>query len=124
MKTFYPPRSTRYLLAFVGLATTLGCGPIAPTLPEEPCNGVTPGDVVLSEYMADPAGSDTGKQYIEIYNTTDHIVDLGGLTLSQSMSDGSRLNATVLPSLPVSSHSYFVLGDAGDDKSTRPAYLN
>jgi len=124
MKTFDPLRSTHRLFASIGLAATLSCGPAAPTVPAALCNGVTPGDVVLSEFMADPAGSDTGKQYIEVYNTTDHTVDLGGLTLSQSMSDGSRLNASALPSLPVSSHSYFVLGDAGDDKSTRPAYLN
>ena len=102
MKTFDPLRSTHRLFASIGLAATLSCGPAAPTVPAALCNGVTPGDVVLSEFMADPAGSDTGKQYIEVYNTTDHTVDLGGLTLSQSMSDGSRLNASALPSLPVS----------------------
>jgi hypothetical protein len=124
MKTFNTPSPIRYLFAVVSLTVTHGCGPAAPALPEEPCDGVAPGDIVLSEFMADPAGSDTGKQYIELYNTTDHSVDLSGLTVFQSMSDGSRLNATALPSFPVSSHSYFVLGDAGDDKSSRPAYLN
>jgi hypothetical protein len=124
MKTFNAPSPIRCLPAVVGLTVTFGCGPATPTPPAEPCHGVAPGDIVVSEFMADPAGSDTGKQYIEIYNTTDHTVDLGGLTLFQSMSDRSRLNATALPSLPVSSHGYFVVGDAGDDKLTRPTYLN
>jgi len=124
MKTFNASSPIYCLRAVVCLTMTLGCGPTAPTPPQAPCKGVAPGDMVLSEFMADPAGSDTGKQYIEIYNTTDHSVDLSGLTLFQSMSDGSRLNSTALPSLVMSSHSYFVMGDAGDDESTRPAYLN
>jgi hypothetical protein len=123
MKNRASASNTR-LAATFALSAALGCGPTPPTVPEQPCATIVPGDLVISEFMADPAGSDTGKQYVEIYNTTDHTVDLHGLSLFQSMSDGSRLNASVLPAASVASHGYYVLGDAGSDAAARPAYLN
>ena len=36
------------------------------------------GDVVITEVMNNPAGSDTGKEYFEVYNPTDKAIDLEG----------------------------------------------
>jgi hypothetical protein len=112
-----------WLISF-GFAAALGCGPDTPAPPRQPCTGVLPGDVVITEFMADPAGSDTGRQYIELYNAADHTINLGGLSLFQSMADGSRPNAAVLPSVSVPTHGYYVLGDAGEDTEARPAYVS
>ncbi len=106
------------------LALALGCAPDLPDHPDAECKNVAAGELVVTEFMADPAGSDTGKQYIEVYNTTDHVIDLTGLSLFQSLSDGSRLNATVLPRVQIPAHAFFVLGDTGNDVNTRPGYVN
>ncbi len=108
----------------IGLAVAIGCGPGVPAPPEQACASLAAGDLVVTEFMADPAGADAGKQYIEIYNATDRTVDLAGLTLFQSMSDGSRLNTTGLQSGAIPTHGYYVVGDAGSDAQARPAYLS
>jgi len=102
----------------------LGCNPPLPERSTETCKNVTVGDLVVTEFMADPAGSDPGKQYIEIYNTTDRRIDLTGLSLFQSLADGSRLNAIALRGARIPAQTYFVLGDTGNEVSARPAYVN
>ncbi len=106
------------------LALVFGCAPDLPDHPDAACKNVAAGELVLTEFMADPAGSDTGKQYIEIYNTTERAIDLTGLSLFQSLSDGSRLNSIALHGAQIPSHAFFVLGDTGNNVNARPAYVN
>ncbi len=68
-------------LTALGLALTLtaGCEPtddIGPT----PCPAI-PGELVLTEILSDPEGSDTGREWIEIYNAGPEPVDLRGMRL-------------------------------------------
>lgn len=123
MKRIAPVCPLAWFALLFGFAAISGCGPTTPDPPQSPCASVTPGDLIITEFMPDPAGSDTGKQYIEIYNQTDDGIELGGLTLFQSMADGSRENATTLRKAALPSHGYFVLGDAGNNAQARPAYL-
>src|SRR5690349_389793 len=54
------------------------------------------GDLVITEVFADfqapsgGTGTDTGKEWFEIYNNADHPLDLKGLTIVHSRPDGSK----------------------------------
>ena len=124
MKTTNSLKSLAGLVSTGLLALSICCSPTVPDRPDEVCRNVAAGDLLVTEFMADPAGSDTGKQYVEIYNATDHTIDLNGLSLFQSMADGSRLNAIALHSTQVTPHAHFVFGDTGDNVGARPAYVN
>lgn len=124
MKTAKVFHALARLCSSWALAMTIGCAPNLPARPDAQCQNVAAGDLIVTEFMADPAGSDTGKQYIELYNTTDRAIDLTGLSLFQSLSDGSRLNAIVLHDAQIPAHAFFVLGDTGNDVNARPAYVN
>ncbi len=71
------------------------------------------GDVIFTEVMANPAGSDTGTEYFEVYNTTDHDLDLAGCTIT-GKTDSEKfdiapaddgLHDTLIPA-----HGYLVFG--------------
>ena len=64
------------------------------------------GEVVLTELMPNPAGSDTGKEWVEFYNTTSAILDLGQCELSDLATDSH----TILGELVVNPGEYIVLG--------------
>lgn len=109
-----------YLVA----ACACACAPVAPQSAEEICGGRLAGDLVVTEFMADPQDSDTGKQYIELYNITSADIELDGLSLFQSLSDGSREKATVLSGAKVPGRSYFVLGDIAANAVSKPSYVD
>jgi hypothetical protein len=123
-------KTTKSLKLLVGLVSTgllalfACCSPTVPDRPDEACKNVAAGDLLVTEFMADPAGSDTGKQYIEIHNATDHTIDLSGLSLFQSMADGSRLKAIALRGGSITPHAYYVLSDTGDAIDARPSYVS
>jgi hypothetical protein len=102
----------------------LGCAPVMPQVGNQPCQNLNGSDLVVNEFMADPVGQDTGKQYIEIYNAAGRDVDLGGLTVFHSFIDGSRMRAMTLETQKIPAGGYFVAGDTGDDVNARPAYIN
>lgn len=113
----------RVVLSSVSIVI-LGCAPAMPQVAAQACQNLQDGDLVVSEFMADPAGEDTGKQYIEIYNAAGRDVDIGGLTVFHSFIDGSRLRAMTLEAGKILAGGYFVAGDTGDDVNARPAYIN
>lgn len=45
------------------------------------------GDLVITEIMANPAGDDAGLEWFEVYNTSDRVIPLSGLSLSDDGSD-------------------------------------
>jgi hypothetical protein len=76
------------------------------------CAGLLPGDLVFTEYLNDPVGTDTGQEYVELHNPTRATVDLEGLTLYAARVDGSQERAYLFTgSVPVAAGSYLVLGD-------------
>jgi len=85
------------------------------------CADLLPGDLVITEIFADHAapadgsGEDAGKEWIEIYNTTDAAIDLEGLTLAISRLDGASDHSHTIGALTVSPHDYVVLGNVAPE---------
>ena len=48
-----------------------------------------PGDLAIVELLINPAGTDTGREWIEIVNRTGHAVDLSGLNVSDAVNDAA-----------------------------------
>lgn len=90
------------------------CGDPEPSL-EELCRSRLPGDLVISEFMPDPEGTDTGKEYIELYNATGAQLDLKGLTLYVAKVDGSDEKKHSLRAVTIPAGGYLALGDARED---------
>jgi len=44
--------------------------------------------VLISEVLYDPSGSDTGREWVELYNPTGQVVDLSGWSLGDALADG------------------------------------
>jgi hypothetical protein len=74
---------------------------------------VFPGDIIITEFMADPSVvTDANGEWIEIFNTTNNTIDISGFYLSDGGADTTQLiSATPLLIAPA---SYFVLGVNGD----------
>lgn len=67
------------------------------------------GDLVITEIMKNPAGSDSAGEWIEIYNNAGFDVDLSGLTLED---DGG--NSETLGSYTIGDGDYAVIGSNTD----------
>jgi len=94
-------------LVFVSSACDLSSGVVEPT-----CEGWKPGDVVITELLPDPAGTDTGQEWVELHNPGHSVMDLRGLLLYAARSDGSQERAYLFEeSVPVEARGYVVLGD-------------
>ncbi|QSQ20763.1 lamin tail domain-containing protein [Pyxidicoccus parkwayensis] len=90
---------------------------------DEACAGTLAGDLVITEYLNDPVGTDTGQEYVELHNPTRATVDLHGLTLYAARSDGSQERAYLFTSnVPVAAGDYLVLGDVRE--GSLPAHVD
>jgi len=108
------------------LASASACGP------SDPASGckdqLLAGDLVITEVFADfaaPAGgtgTDTGKEWFEIYNNADRPLDLKGLTITHSRPDGSKAKSHTMADVTVAPGQYFTLGNATSDLV--PAYVD
>jgi hypothetical protein len=94
-------------LALVSGACGEPFGEVAPA-----CEGWKSGDVVITELLPDPAGTDTGQEWLEVHNPGPSAVDLRGLLLYAARTDGSQERAYLFEeSVPLESRAYAVLGD-------------
>ncbi|ACF14824.1 hypothetical protein Ctha_2374 [Chloroherpeton thalassium ATCC 35110] len=62
----------------------------------------SPGDLIITEFMADPAGtSDTDGEYVELYNTTSSDIDISGWAIKDTSSNNHTIDAanglTIVP---------------------------
>ena len=67
---------------------------------------VQPGDVVITEIMNNPDGSDTDKEWFEVFNTTGSSIDLDGWVISDLDGESHTIGGTVV----VSASGYAVIG--------------
>ena len=106
------PVSPTAAATLASLLLLCGC-PGDTTTPTGPaCKSLLAGDVVVTEFMADPASTDTGKEWIELHNPTGKDVSLSGVTLFASASDGSKEKTLALPkTLVLPAGGYLALGD-------------
>lgn len=114
----------------VAAATTV-CAACGPSLPSASgCRvSLVPGDLVITEVFADyrassdGGGTDTGKEWFEIYNASGAAIELAGLTIAHSRPDGSKRNTHVVTgSARIAPGQYLTLGDAAPDQL--PAYVD
>lgn len=66
------------------------------------------GDLVITEYLADPAGPDAGFEWFEIWNATDRTIDLSGITVRDNGTDTFVVSAGV----SIDAGAYFVFAEA------------
>lgn len=78
---------------------------------------VGPGDLVINEIMANPdLASDTYAEWLELYNATDHAIDLQGLIFRHEANDPAAVHL-IDASVVVAAHGMVVIGK--DDDVTR-----
>ncbi|HZI07727.1 MAG TPA: lamin tail domain-containing protein [Archangium sp.] len=109
----------------LAVALVLGCGAceLSPGAVAPACEGWRPGDVVLTEFLPDPEGTDTGQEWMELHNPRRSAVDLRGLLLYVARPDGSQERAYLFEeSVPVEPRGHVVLGDVRSD--ALPAHVN
>ena len=92
------------------LVKTYECGYVEP---------IDYGDILITEFLANPTGSDYGQEFVELYNNTPYTIDLNGLMVHDEGSDSFMITSTLL----VEAHSYVVLGstDSDGERSGHPA---
>lgn len=93
--------------------------PLPQVCPELPVGGL-----VVSELRGPQTGADTGGQWIELLNTTDAAVDLGGLTIDITRLDGGGRQQIVVrdPGVEVGARAFVVLG--GFTQADRPSSVD
>jgi hypothetical protein len=107
------------LLITVLTPMALACGSNNPTT--DACKGRKTGDLVITEFLSDPSGTDTGDEWIEIFNTLGTAIDLKGVTLYVKKTDGTGLKSHLIKAGKVEARSYFALGDVRS--GALPAYI-
>ncbi len=100
------------------LAALSACPP--PT-EESPCTALMTGDLVITEVMPDPEGTDTGNEWFEIFNALGSPVELKGLTLVYSSVDGSGSKTHVVRAGTAPARGYFTFGDVRS--GANPAWI-
>ncbi|MBJ6760252.1 lamin tail domain-containing protein [Myxococcaceae bacterium JPH2] len=94
------------------MAWGLGCGGAKDGAVSEVCAGLLPGDAVITEFLNDPEGTDTGHEYVEVHATSRAAVDLRGVMLYAARADGSQeRDHAFTESVVIPANGYLVLGD-------------
>ncbi|GEM_PF-2545510 len=81
------------------------------------CSGLHEGDFIITEFMANPAGTDDFKEYVEIYNPGSEPLVLDGVQLLVAKSDGSSSKSSWRikgSDVVINPGEYFVVGDFDD----------
>lgn len=86
------------------------------------CTGRVPGDLVISEFLNDPPGTDATKEFFEVYNASGKPVALRGMTVYFAKLDGSAPKSHVLTKGEIAAGGYFVFGDATE--AAKPDYVD
>lgn len=68
------------------------------------------GDLVITEIMVNLPGSDSGREWFELFNTTNTAISLQGLTIG---TDSPTERHTIIDEVVIQPYSFAVLGQAG-----------
>lgn len=109
----------RVWVSIAAAAALMSC---PPPPPPDACLGRVLGDLVISEVMLDPEGTDTGGEWIEFFNTLGTPIDLKGLTLYVRDTDGSGSKTHLIRAGTAPARGYFVVGDIRSGPN--PAWIN
>ncbi len=84
--------------------------------------GLLAGDLVVTEIMANPAGTDDGKEWFEIHNPTSAAIDLTGVRLEAAKADGLSDKSHLMGAVDIQPGQYLVLGGVLDE--VKPDYVD
>lgn len=112
-------RAGAVVLGAFGALALGSCG--SSTTTTDLCKGRQAGDLVLTEFMLDPDGTDTGQEWIELFNALGSEVDLKGVQVYTKKADGTGMKAHSIRAGTVAARSYFTLGDVRTGPN--PAYI-
>lgn len=73
---------------------------------------VSPGEVLITEFMANVAGDDEFKEWFEVYNTTDNPIDLRDWIIADNGTDSHVITGNTPVLVPAK--GYLVLGESSD----------
>ena len=112
----------RCFAVLVALAAWVACAPSGRSAPA--CAAMLrAGDLVITEVFADSAGgADEGKEWFELYNHTGGPVELEGLELVSSRTDGTAAQTHSMRELVIAPGQYLTLGNAAPDNA--PPYVD
>lgn len=97
-------------LLTLSLVALVSCAPPM-MMNTDVCKGRMPGDLVVTEVMLDPDGTDTGSEWFEIHNTLSTPIDLRGFTVTYRQGTAAAKSHTIRASVVVPSRGYVALGD-------------
>lgn len=120
MPVLHALRAPSRLVWPMALLLLPACADRTPT-PAGACeSGLLPGDLVITEIMADPPGADSGREWFEIYNASELDLDLRGVLLVRSRPDGTDAKLhPVQRSWVLSPGEHAVAGSILDDEEIR-----
>lgn len=78
------------------------------------------GDIVITEIFQNASGSDTNKEWFEVYNNSGSDIDLNSWIISDNGADSHTINASVI----VPAGGYAVLGSSADTASNGGVTVN
>jgi hypothetical protein len=97
------------------IVAVVACGPPEDVPVVECVANLLPGELVITELMANPAGEDAGGEWFEIYNATGAILSLEGAVLITSAADGSGERNHVIGDVRILPGEYLVFGNMQPD---------
>lgn len=112
----------RLALALSLAGSAAACSPTDPSLP--PCTGAA-GYVAFTELMVDPAGSDRGAEWFEVYNASEHsAITLDGATLVSRSSASLSPRRHVIDGAMLEPRAFFVFGSTVLPLELRDAFID
>jgi hypothetical protein len=114
--------TVRAMLVLSAATAVLSCGDPNTMMMTDVCKGRNPGDLVVSELMLDPDGTDTGGEWLELFNTLGTPIDLRGYTITYRQGTSTAKSHTIRASVTVQPRSYLALGDVRSGPN--PAWIS
>lgn len=81
---------------------------------------INTGEIIFTEVMPDPTGTEPDNEWFEVYNTTGTTIDLEDCVFSQDPNGTQTI--TIVGSLPVNAGSYIVLAGSPNPSGITPDY--
>jgi len=93
-----------------------------PQKPGSTCSGISPGELIITEAMPNPSGSDEGREWFEVYNATSKTLLLDDVTITASKPDLSQMKKMQVYDLKIPPKEYVVFG--GMLKAVAPDFVD
>ncbi|MEK9185980.1 MAG: lamin tail domain-containing protein, partial [Patescibacteria group bacterium] len=85
--------------------------------PPQPSSSGIAGHLLISEVLFDAEGSDGGKEFIELFNPTDQVLDISGWSIQHVSSSGSTSKKNFESTDGVAPHGFFLVWLGNDPRA-------